>query len=784
MLMKVGTGFRFVAVDWRTPGRVTVDRAIPSTWLFAPSKRGGVRVGTAGFDVIASTRDDQVRVAAFFAASNSFDLFTTRIHSKLLAGLQRLDVASIWYDGTWLSIVLTAQIDSPTAGTTSVGAILRVTSSGTRHLSYGDEGLWVGPRSTKLRPFTAAGLWPGGFHPGGVVGIHDSDMVAIGVAPSGDAVDASFGVNGILRHSLGGALTAPVTTSYGQYVYLFARRDDGRVVGSRFNRQGILDLGFGDAGLAIVPSDAEKVTPADVKVASTRVGLAVTREVDGVNCERGPEVVFLNASTAQPDSGFGASGFAFQAAVGEPAVVCPNGVSYYAERRAAGGTMNLRRTDSNGRFDRVLPLTVPITNKLIQSLYALDDSSLLVAGVGDKDWICKLTTQGDLDPSYGTNGVAFPGRGMPSGSLEIVGVRPGGTTAVWFEAGVGLLDTAGALDTTWGPPDDTGQGLDGLVPLKAFRHLIDDTPTVHSTATPFLDADGSILCVASSSRETTAEPAVRLGLRRIKADGYYDPDFGLGLPSARQPDPGQHIRVGGPLGSTDPEDSYGHVTPVGCAWLGGLLYVVAHGEAGIPTAAMGRGFPVPTTGVLIVTRWTAQGLIDYAWATGGRQEAGWRPNRLDYRPAGVLLLPPKERVFRRGARPAGDPELIVFGTAGRSVTESRPGTGGIVNTVTVTRRPEPAYFQVAHPDGIDPNPPEYLQMQEFQAAILAARILPPASLSEPHRLRVVCGDRRTQPPPKGGLLMSNFGGVGQFAIGHLKRLEVFAPPAGPSDPNR
>ena len=170
---------------------------------------------------------------------------------------------------------------------------------------------------------------------------------------------------------------------------------------------------------------------------------------------------------------------------------------------------------------------------------------------------------------------------------------------------------------------------------------------------------------------------MRLGLRRIKSDGDYDPDFGLGLPSARQPDPGQHITVGGPFGSTDPKDSYGHVTPVGCAWLGGMLYVVAHGEAGVPTGAMGAGFIVPKKSVLVVTRWTAQGLIDYAWATAGRQEAGWRPNQLDYRPAGVLLLPPKERLFRRGPRPAGDPELIVFGTAGRIVTESRPGTGGI-----------------------------------------------------------------------------------------------------------
>ena len=443
--------------------------------------------------------------------------------------------------------------------------------------------------------------------------------------------------------------------------------------------------------------------------------------------------------------------------------------------------MTLRRTDRDGRFDHALPLSVPTANKEVQSLCALADSSLLVAGVGDRHWICKLTEQGEIDPAYGTGGVAFPGPGIPSGSIEIVGVRPGGTTAVLFEAGVGLLDTNGALDTTWGPPDDTGQGLDGLVPLRAFRHLIDDAPTVHSTATPFLDADGSILCVVSSGRQTTAEPTVRLGLRRIKSDGYYDPDFGLGLPSVRQPDPGQHITVGGPSAART-KDSYGHVTPVGCAWLGGCSTWSrtarracrrSHGRW-VHRAEEERARRHPLT---------AQGLIDYAWATAGRQEAGWRPNQLDYRPAGVLLLPAKERLFgapettrRPGADRLRDRRSYRY--------ESRPGTGGIQNTVPVIRRPEPAYFRVTHPDGIDPGPPEYLQIQEFEAAILAARVLPPASPSEGHRLRFVCADCRTQPPPKGGLLMSNFGGVGQFAIGYLQRLEVFAPSAGPSEPNR
>jgi hypothetical protein len=57
--------------------------------------------------------------------------------------------------------------------------------------------------------------------------------------------------------------------------------------------------------------------------------------------------------------------------------------------------------------------------------HALDDSGLLVAGVGDPDGICKLTAQGDLDPTFGAGGVAFPRRALPSGLIEILGDGPG-----------------------------------------------------------------------------------------------------------------------------------------------------------------------------------------------------------------------------------------------------------------------------------------------------------------------------------------------------------------------
>ena len=57
---------------------------------------------------------------------------------------------------------------------------------------------------------------------------------------------------------------------------------------------------------------------------------------------------------------------------------------------------------------------------------------------------------------------------------------------------------------------------------------------VSSTATPFFDADGSIV-VAVASRHQYNDPHVRFGLRRIQPDGEYDTAFGLGVPSIAAP---------------------------------------------------------------------------------------------------------------------------------------------------------------------------------------------------------------------------------------------------------
>ena len=159
---------------------------------------------------------------------------------------------------------------------------------------------------------------------------------------------------------------------------------------------------------------------------------------------------------------------------------------------------------------------------------------------------------------------------------------------------------------------------------------------------------------------------------------------------------------------------------------------------------MGAGFIVPKKSVLVVTQGPRRPhrlRLGNSRAPGG---GGDPTSSITDRPA-CSSFP--LRSASAPPRPPGDPELIVRDRRSyryRAVRDWRHPEHG-----PCLRRPEPAYFRVTHPDGIDPGPPEYLQIQEFEAAILAARP-PPASPSEGHRLRFVCADCRTQPPPKAG----------------------------------
>ncbi len=674
-----------------------------------------------------------------------------------LPGLVRFDIASIRIDGSWLSIAGTAYLDHPSIGPVSLGAVLRVSRGGARDTPFGDDGLWVSPLTVQYRQFVCAGEFPGG-----IAGIQGTDVIAFGIAPGGDGLDDPFAVGGVLQRNLGGDLSSPVTTDDGNGTFVFARRGDGRIAGCRFDRQGTVDAAFGDAGLAVVESDGAPATPAAAGVSAGRVTLALTRQVQGWDCDRIPAVTVLDATTGQPVAGFGARDFALHSAVGWLAAIHPDGSSYVTERLADNSTplrpvadpMTLRRVDAQGRYERTIALSIPdVATPFVTSLRALDDGSLLIGGFGNPGWIAKLSPTGALDPAFGTNGVAIPRPGV-MGYVRVIGVRPDGRIAIDFEPwqtsaadprAVALLQEDGSLDTTYAP---AGQGFIRLFGLVVLPTL-DMPDPVASTVAPFLDADGSVLCAVASVHQWDADPWVRFGLRRITPAGEYDTNFGLGAPSVAPPGAGRVIFLAQPAGTTSNRDAYTSVWTVGCAWMGGMLYVVSAGTAGGVLETIGNS---PAYQVLVVSRWHPDGTHDVSFGDGGLQEAGFDPERIEFTPAGVI--------------PRSGTELLVYGQAGRLETLTHT-VGTTTYTTTTIRRQEPAIFRILDPGGIDTafgsGGAEVFPVQEFRASVIAARLLAPANPLGGERVRFVCTDNKDQDlPPKDP--MSTFGGVGEFTL--------------------
>ena len=700
-----------------------------------------------------------------------------------LPGLDRLDLASVRLDGEWLSIALTAYLQHPGVGASSVGALLRVSRSGVRDASFGDNGLWLSPLTNQFRHFVCAGAFgrrtntsipTSPVEPRYLVGVQGTDLIAFGIAlggAGGDGLDDPFAASGVLLRSLGGGLSSPVAANDGNHTFLFARRVDGRIVGTRFDQQGIVDTSFGAAGLATLASDGAPATPSALRVYDGRLTLALTRQVEGWDCDRLPSVAVFDAATGSPDATFGAGGFALHSAVGTLAAICPDGSSYYIERRADYApmsgmrsqveTMTLRRADAEGRYERAIPLTPPgVVNPSVSSLYALEDGSLLIGGEGRPGWIAKWSPAGSLDPGFGNGGVAIPRPGV-WGTVRVLGVRPDGRIAIeFYDLGhttayprtIALLQPDGSLDTAYASADQGFIGITGTVVLPT----IDMPNPVTSTVSPFLDADGSVLCVLASRHLYEDVPPVKFCLRRITPNGVYDTSFGVGVPSLAEPATSRRISLYGPDNGLNKRSAYSEVRAAGCAWMGGKLYVVAEGTSGGVSSRSG-GVPSPRYLGLLVSRWNADGTLDAAFVGAGQvQHAGFDPD-LDYSPVGIAPL-------------SGD-EVIAYGQAGRAKTRTS-SVGGVSYQTTDILRPEPALFRILHPTGIDTSfgggGAEVLPVQDFRANLITARLLPPATFRGGERVRFVCADMQTQPvAPQHPT--STFGGIGQFVLPYRYR---------------
>jgi hypothetical protein len=491
--------------------------------------------------------------------------------------------------------------------------------------------------------------------------------------------------------------------------------------------------------------------------------------VQSWDCDRIPSLAALDATTGRPVTAFGAGGFALQSAVGWIATLAPDGSGWVTERRAdftlwpghrsVPDPTALRRLDAAGRYVRTVPVSPPgISSLRVESLFALDDGSLLVSGRAAPGWIAKLSPDGAFDPAFGSGGVAVPQPGV-TGTVNIVGVRPDGRIAIHYmpdgvhPRGVALLHPNGSLDTTYATAVAGFRELSGIVSLPGVSGNPLDSVPVTSTATPFLDADRSIRIAAASLHSSDSEPPVHFGLRRILPNGDYDMNFGLGGPSValNTLPAGRLTQLAEPVGTSSGREAFSAVAAVGVAWMGGRLYVVANATAGNVAFSSDTS---PAYQVLVVIGSQSDGSRDNGFASSGVQEAGFDPDRLDFSPRGVL------RRF--------DDEIVVYGEAGRTETLTHQVGDGPPYTVTNVRRPEPALFRVSYPAGLVMTASgqaavEVFPVQEFKAALITARLFPASRPRVSDRVRFVCNDASGQPElPRDPT--TTFGGVGQFAL--------------------
>jgi hypothetical protein len=760
-----------------------MDIPLRGTWLFpALNLPPGGDVSMAAYMTtlgqvalaIVSTRRDRLRVALLLDKRNYLirrrptrltpilvqDFTFSDARDIRLPGLRRLEIASVRFiepeepvTSARLSVTFTAYLDLPGRGNATQGAIFRLALDGQPDVSFGLRGLWLTPLTDQFRQFICAGEFDGG-----IVGTQYTEAIAFGVPRNGTGLNELFGVDGIFQQTLGGGVIGtPVTADDGQMTYLFTQRGtDTATVGCRFNREGVPDKMFGSAGLTVLSSDGIGLSPVAARVWAGRVAIAGTRRVQGLDCDRIPSITMLNANDGKPDPNFGAGGFALQVAIGDPAVICPDGSGYYTERSGRGigrRSMSLRRVDASGRIERTIPLNAPgVRNAEIYSLYALDDGSVLIGGRGSPGWLSKLTPSGELDVNFGIDGVALPRPQITDqAGIEILGVRPDGRIAILFAQlvsmdwpRIGLLNNDGSVDMTYATAEN------GFIRAEATSLLNPSGQGNFTSMRPFLEEDGSILGVATQSRAGTGSALIQFGLRRIRPDGTYDPDFGIPIqPNPARPPNNYIIFFERPAGSAS--SGFSGILPVGCGWIGGKLYVVARGIVGGFWTSAGR---LPEYNMLIVTRWNAGGSKDATFGLGGAEEAGFTPHRLGFAPKGAL--------------PLSATELIAFGEAGHAES-STVTVGGQTYTSTIIRPPQPAIFRISHPNGLDRTFGQdgalSMQMQEFETQVFAGRLLRPPSGSP--RVQFMCADYTLNQIPR--LLSSeefvtNFGGIGRFTV--------------------
>jgi hypothetical protein len=671
--------------------RQSVDAGLLYDPAAAPRPQA-VRMARDGTDLwVASSRNGRIRVAKIATGSHPFDVDLSG--TPVLPGLIRVEVASVRVVAGVASIGLTAYLNHPGVGATSLGAVLRLRADGSRDSSFADNGLWVSPIGVGSRGFVCAAE-----QDGYVAGAVDRRAVVFAPDPfdtSGEGLDGTFAGGGMAERDLGGPLSDPVAVADANGIYVFAQRvptrastagADLRTVGTRFRlAPGTVDHGTPDptwanAGTMTVRCDAAPVAASGLVLAGSQLFIGGTRQLRGADLDRVPIVVAASAATGDPVPGFGNGGVALHGSVTFPALVDPNGSAVFVERSTGAVGRALRLANDAGEVGPLVPLNLVRADSDIVSLTRLPSGGLLIGGGGADAWVAKLDAGGAPDTSFGTGGVATPRSGAGQGIARVLGLRSNGDIALRVSVAgsdeLALMHQDGSIDTTY--------GTNGFVGVETFTHF-GAGPT---GASAFLQDDGSVILAISNSHEPTKGTFVRVALRRVTDVGAYDPAFGLGSLSVNPPTAGQSRVLISPSGGTSGDDEYSAISPAGIATMGGSFYLVATGwVGGRHIVSGGLDVQLPRYPLLVVLRWNADGTLDSAFADNGLQEAGFTPDRLYWGAAGLLADSPTS--------------LYVYGVAGQAEQVTHQVAGGQPYTVTLVRQPQPALFRIEHPGGLD-----------------------------------------------------------------------------------
>ncbi|MGH3658652.1 MAG: hypothetical protein ACRDUA_18510, partial [Micromonosporaceae bacterium] len=254
------------------------------------------------------------------------------------------------------------------------------------------------------------------------------------------------------------------------------------------------------------------------------------------------------------------------------------------------------------------------------------------------------------------------------GEVTILGENADGTTIAQLDTTeLCRLSSTGQLDTTYGTNGFTD-------PVEGFNHRLD--PGSNGTgATCLLDTDGQVIAVVKSGHFPDASTGhVLIALRRITTTGKIDPNFGIGPPNINPPPSTRRIKLFAPHSSAGSPPDYANIRIAGMTWLRDTLYIIATGFAGGGTYTLGNGLTIrkPEYPTLLITRWTRQGEVDPT-IPGGYQEGGTDPFLYWY--ANGVLRDAKESflIYGGGGTPWTKTTQLPDGTTYTETLVRQPG---------------------------------------------------------------------------------------------------------------